>query len=213
MKVKCQAIFFGLLSFAMPLVAQSAPKPAATNSYSSDISTVHDAQTQALEQARQMLAQGEGVRDRGALESAIKEMERAETALGTAKNSPDKLPEAIAAEQAAYQALLKVTPREFRVTQSRNGQQGGQAGQASPRELSQLDMQREENRYETESQAATPQNAQQREQSQTADRLKQLAQRQQDLNDRLRELQTAVAGGAHRRGARGPSAPAQAAPG
>ncbi|HEX5398239.1 MAG TPA: hypothetical protein VFY06_04250, partial [Verrucomicrobiae bacterium] len=47
-----------------------------------------------------------------------------------------------------------------------------------------------QNRYETESQATTPQNAQQREQSQTADKLKQLAQRQQDLNTRLRELQT-----------------------
>ena len=37
-----------------------------------------------------------------------------------------------------------------------------------------------------------PQNAQQREQTQTADRLKELAQRQQDLNDRMRELQTAL---------------------
>jgi len=193
MKMKCHTLSLGLLLFGAPLLAQPAGTPPTTNNYASDISTVRDAQSQALEQARQMLAQGENVRDRGALESAIKEMERARAALEAAKNSPEKLPAAIAAEQAAYQALLKVAPRETRVTQSRNGgQPGGGAGQASQRELNQLDMQREENRYETESQAAAPQNAQQREQSQTADRLKQLAQRQQDLNDRLRELQTAL---------------------
>ena len=193
MKMKCHTLLLALLLFGAPLLAQPGGTRPTTNNYASDISTVRDAQTQALEQARQMLAQGENVRDRGALESAIKEMERAQAALDTAKNSPEKLPDAIAAEQAAYQALLKVAPRETRVTQSRNGgRQGGSAGQASQRELNQLDMQREENRYETESQAAAPQNAQQREQSQTADRLKQLAQRQQDLNDRLRELQTAL---------------------
>jgi hypothetical protein len=195
MKLKCHAWLFGLLFLTAPLWAQPAGRQTGTNDYSSDLGTVHEAQTQALAQARQMLAQGEGVRDRGALEAAIKEMERAEAALDAAKASPGNLSAALAAEQAAYQALLKVTPREYRVTQSRNGRQGGgagQAGQAGPHELSELDMQREENRYETESQAAAPQNEQQREQSQTADRLKQLAQRQQDLNDRLRELQTAL---------------------
>jgi len=167
---------------------------AAGANYSTDIVTVHDAQSNALAQARQMLAGGEGVRDRAALESAIKEMERAESALAAARNSPDKLSAALAAEQSAYQALLKVAPREFRMRQSRSGQrqQGASAGQPSPQEMNELDTQREENRYETESQAAAPQTPQQREQSQTSDRLRQLAQRQQDLNDRLRDLQTAL---------------------
>lgn len=178
---------------AQPMIAAGQIVTNTTGNYSSDISVVHDAQQQALEQARQMLAQGEGVRDRSALETAINEMERAQAALDDAKKSPEKLSAALAAEQSAYQALLKVAPREYRMMQSRNrGQQGGSAGQASPRELNELDMQREDNRYETESQAAAPQTAQQREQSQTADRLKELAQRQQDLNGRLRELQTAL---------------------
>ena len=196
--------FFAVVTVAQENPAAQPRRPANTGradlpvrlssnaDYSSDISTVHDAQAQALEQARQMLAQGEGVRDRSALEAAIQEMERAQAALDAAQKSPEKLSAALAAEQAAYQALLKVTPHEYRVAPSRNGQPGGSAGQASPRELGELDFQREENRYETESQAAAPQNARQRAQSQTADRLKQLAQRQQDLNDRLRELQTAL---------------------
>lgn len=160
--------------------------------YSSDLTVVHDAQEQALQQAREMLAQGENVRDRSALETAIKEMERAQAALTDAKKSPEKLSAALAAEQAAYQALLKVTPREYNMTRSRRGNPSGSRSQSQQRQMDQLDMPTEENRYETERQATAPPNAQQREQLQTADRLKELAQRQQDLNERLRELQNSL---------------------
>ena len=132
-------------------------------------------------------------RDRAALETAIKEMERSRAALEQAKKSPEKLPAALAAEQAAYQALLKATPREYRMTRSRNrGQSGNSSGQPSQQELNQLELTGEENRYETERQATATPTQQQREQAQTVDRLKQLARRQQDLNDRLRDLQTAL---------------------
>jgi hypothetical protein len=207
MKTYSYICIFTAFSIA-PLTAQENQRPArtfvrsvigvaplgtnATGGYASDVAVVHDAQEQALDQARQMLEEGENLRDRSALETAIKEMERAQSALEQAKKSPDKLPAALAAEQAAYQALLKVTPREYRMTRSRSGGQSGSAGQANQRQLDQLEMQREENRYETERQAAAPPNAQQREQLQTADRLKELAQRQQDLNERLRELQNAL---------------------
>jgi hypothetical protein len=163
----------------------------ATADYSSDLTVVHDAQEEALQQAREMLAQGENLRSGPALETAIKEMERAQAALEGAKKSPDKLPAAIAAEEAAYQALLKVMPREYRMTRSRSGSQSGQS-EAQRRQMDQLEMPKEENRYETERQATAPPNAQQREQLQTADRLKELAQRQQDLNERLRELQNSL---------------------
>ena len=199
MKTNIYAFLSALLFSIAPLMAQPAPAGgrSATNStgdYVSNIAVVSESQQQALAQAQEMLASGEGVRDTAALQTAIEQMQLAQSALNDAKNSPDKLPVAIAAEQAAYQALLKVMPREYRMTQqqrnSQQGQQSGQAGQASQRQMDQLDMQREENRYETESQASAPQNAQQREQTQTVDRLKELSQRQQDLNDRLRELQT-----------------------
>jgi hypothetical protein len=197
MKIKFLGLLMAHVFFAIPLMGQPAARPdrAVTNStgnYDTDIGVVHDAQQEALEQARQMLAQGEGVRDHDALADAIKEMERAQAALDDARKTPEKLAPAIAAEQAAYQALLKIAPREYRMRQSRNGGQGGGAGQPGGREINELDPQHEDNRYETESQAAAPQNARQREQSQTADRLKELAQRQQDLNGRLRELQTAL---------------------
>jgi hypothetical protein len=171
--------------------APAAPK--STASVPSDLETVADAQGQALEQAKQALAQSEDPTIHGALETAIKEMQKAQTALAAAKNSPEKLASALTAEQQAYQALLKATPREYRVSRQRNGQNSGQnSGQPNQRQLDQLDMKEEANRYETERQASAAPTQQQREQSETANRLKELAQRQQDLNERLRELQTAL---------------------
>ena len=193
-------------SVSGPLNAQESSSPATvparadqlatnvTGTYASDIVVVSDAQQQALAQARQALGQGENAGNHSVLEAAIKEMERAQAALEAAKKSPDKLPAAIAAEQAAYQALLKATPREFRMRRSSNrGQgQGRSAGEPDQQQFNQLDLEKEQNRYETERQAQAPPNAQQREQTQVADRLKQLAQRQQDLNERMRELQTSL---------------------
>jgi hypothetical protein len=174
--------------------SNSHPDAKPSGGYAADLGVVSDAQQQALAQARQLLTQGGTGGDRGPLATAVQEMTRAEADLAAAKNAPEKLPAAIAAEQAAYQDLLKATPREFRMRQSnsRNARQGSSAGQPDQRQFDQLDLTQEQNRYETERQAQAPANAQQREQTQVADRLKELSQRQQDLNDRLRELQSAL---------------------
>jgi hypothetical protein len=160
--------------------------------YSSDIAVVDDAQAEALKQARALLEETEAPLRREALQTAIKEMERSRKLLEAAKKTPSELPAAVASEQAAYQALLKIISHEKRVMRSRSGRSGGGAGQPSGQQIDQLEMTPEENRYEKERQATPPQTAQQKEQLEMADRLKQLAQRQQDLNDRLRDLQTAL---------------------
>lgn len=168
---------------------------ASTGSYASNLVVIREAQAQALEQAREFVQQVQGERERTVLQSAIKEMERSLAALEEAETSPEKLPGALAAQQNAYQALLKGMPREYRMTrQQRNQQQqgGAQSGEPQRQQMEQLEMAPEENRYETERQARAEPTAQQREQSQTADRLRDLAHRQQDINERLRELQTAL---------------------
>lgn len=206
MKKCCYLLILTLASLSAPLNAQRTPSPdplsaradhLATNApggYAVDLGVVRDAQQQALEQARQMLTQSHDAKAHSVLESAIQAMEQAQTALESAKKSPDKLPAAIAAEQAAYQALLKATPHEFRMSQSgnRGSSQGRSAGEPDQQQSDQLDLTKEQNRYETERQAQAAPDPKQREQTQVADRLKELAQRQQDLNDRLRELQTAL---------------------
>lgn len=175
-----------------PLSAPSV-SPASGN-YSSNLVVIREAQQQALTQAREMMNQIESDRDRVALQAAIKEMERSQEALEAAEKSPEKLAAATAAQQNAYQALLKMMPREYRMQRSqRNQNQGrGQSGQPQRQQMEQLEMSREENRYETERQARAEATPQQREQLETSNKLRELAQRQQDLNERLRELQTAL---------------------
>jgi hypothetical protein len=196
MKKNISIIIITALCGTTSLFAQKQPPSPATNApgnYASDIDIVLDAQRQALEQARGVLDQEENASIRSALQTAIKEMEHSQTALEQAKKTPKNLPAAIAAEQAAYQALLKATPREYRMSRSRSrGQGGGGSGQPNQQEMDQLELTGEDKRYETERQATAAPTTQQREQTQTLDRLKQMARRQQDLNERLRDLQTAL---------------------
>ena len=175
--------------------AQESPPstaPKTSGAYAADIATVIDSENDAVQQARAALEKSEDPGAKVTLQNAIAEMEKAQKALEAAKDSPDKLSAALAAEQSAYQALLKATPHEFRITRSRSQGGGNNSGQPNPRQLDQLEMKQEENRYETERQASAAPTQQQREESVLAARLKELAQRQQDLNDRLRELQTAL---------------------
>src|SRR5437870_6114931 len=174
-------------------VRDTQPGPKTVGVYSNDIVVVRDAQEQALDQVRSLQERVEDPRAQAALESAMKEMERSLAMLEEAKQSPEKLAPALAAEQSAYQALLKLAAREYQVSRSRNQQGGGgQQGERAERQLDELELKQSDNRYETQRQASAQQNAEQREQLQVLNRLKELAQRQQDLNERLKELQNAL---------------------
>jgi len=177
---------------AAATVRDTRPGPKTVGDYSTDIVVVRDAQEQALDQVRSLQERVEDPRAQAAIESAMKEMERSMAILEEAKQSPEKLPGALAAEQAAYQALLKLAAREHLVSRSRNQQGGGQEGEREQRQLDQLELKQSDNRYETQRQASPQQNAEQREQLQVLNRLKELSQRQQDLNERLKELQNAL---------------------
>ena len=98
----------------------------------------------------------------------------------------------MADEQAASQALLNLRARQYQVSRNNRNQRGQGGGQASQRQLDQLDLKQTDNRYETQSQAAPAQSPEQREQLQVTSRLKELAQRQQDLNEKLKELQSSL---------------------
>ena len=196
MKTRYILCLLAALLCARPALAQEnsrkRPAPAGGRLRHATLTTVGESQQEALEQAKQMLEDADNPTARAALKTAITDMEAADKSLQAAKKNPADLPAAETAEQAAYQALLKLVPHEYRVTRSKRGSQGGKAGQPGQRQMEQLDMTSEENRYETERQAAATPTGQQREQLEAANRLKDLAQRQQDLNDRLRELQTAL---------------------
>ena len=88
--------------------------------------------------------------------AAVKEMEKALAHLTQATNTPAALREALAAEQTAYQALLKLQQHEYQVVrnQNRNQQGGGGRDQQMQRQLEQMDLTQSENRYETQRAAA-----------------------------------------------------------
>ncbi len=157
--------------------------------YLKDEPVVRDSQAEALQQTNALGAKIEDPKSRALVENAVKEMQAAHEHLTKAEKAPAPLPDALTAEQAAYNALLKLAAHEFRVSRSKGK---GQSNDKKKQQLDQLEMKDEKERYETKREAEPMQNEQQREQLAILNRLKELAQRQQDINARLKELQTAL---------------------
>ena len=164
-------------------------------SYAEDLTVVREAVDQALEQAQSSQERESDPRAAALWTEVITQMEKAQAQLEKAAKTPGSLAEALAAEQTAYAALLKLhQQREYSVNRRRNGKQqsGSSREQQMQRQLEQMDLKQSEDRYEKQREAQAPQSPERREQLQVMNRLQELAQRQQDLNDRLKELQTAL---------------------
>ena len=172
----------------------STNKTSSGSQYVDDLNVVRDAVAQGISQAEAARDQESSPAESALWDTVIREMEKAKAALDKAANSTPSLSEALAAEQAAFQALLKLQQREYQVSRNRNRSQQSSSSrdEQTQRQLDQLDLTNPENRYENERLAQAPQNAQRREQLQVMNRLSELARRQQDVNERLKELQTAL---------------------
>jgi hypothetical protein len=166
-----------------------------------DVQLIGESQTTAKEQAAALGERLDDPRSKAYLESVLAHMDRALAELLRAKDGPaiEALQPALAAEQAAYQALLKLRAREHEVVRANRRQQqqgGGGGGNRSQQQLDQLELDNSQNRYETQRSAPSlrspEQEAQQRETRQVLNRLRELAQRQEDLNKQVKELQTAL---------------------
>jgi hypothetical protein len=172
--------------------AEEAAPESPTEKYKKDQPVIRDSQSEALKKATEL---GEGVEDpksRGLIDNITQQMETALDRLNAAEKSVAILPEAVTAEQLAYNALLKLAAHEYRVTRQQRGSAGGGGQQANQQQLDQLELKDEKQRYETKREAQPMQNEQQAEQLAILNRLKELAQRQQDINEKLKELQTAL---------------------
>ncbi|MEY2411209.1 MAG: hypothetical protein QOF48_3879, partial [Verrucomicrobiota bacterium] len=168
--------------------------PVVSPQYLKDAVVVLESQQEAFEKAVAIQAEATQSKAQLLIGNVVDQMTKAVDQLARATNSPAPLPQGIAAEQAAYQALLKLSEHEFQVARSSNSRQQGGGQQGNQQQVNQLDLKPAEDRYETQRQATeqTQQSAEQREQLQALNRLKELAQRQQDLNERIKELQTAL---------------------
>lgn len=159
-----------------------------------DIGVVRNSQTDALGQATEAAAEGSSdARVAAGWKTAQEAMKQAGEELEAVEKQPAPLTAALAAEQKAYQALLAVRAREIRISRSRSpGQPASASEQQRQMEMDEMDLTKEENRYQMESEAQAPQEAAQREQRQVLNRLQELARRQEEVNERLKELQTAL---------------------
>ena len=161
---------------------------------SADVGVVRNSQTDALTQATGAAAEGsQDPRVAAGWKAAQEAMKQAAEELGAVEKQPAPLTPALAAEQKAYQALLAVRAREIRISRSRSqGQSASASEQQRQMELDEMDLTREENRYQMASEAQAEQDPAQQEQRQVLNRLQELAQRQEEVNERLKELQTAL---------------------
>ena len=177
---------------------ETASQPSAA--FAEDVKQVRESQGSALNQATEL---GENVRDvesQAHLLSLLEAMQQAVTHLDAArdKSTLAELPLALAAEQSAYQGLLKLRAREHEVVRQQQSSSASRSSQSQRSEqqrqqMQQLDLQNEENRYETQRLAQSQeQNPEDRETKQVLNRLRELARRQHDLNERLKDLQSAL---------------------
>ncbi|MEQ2007185.1 MAG: hypothetical protein ABMA26_10325 [Limisphaerales bacterium] len=168
--------------------------PKFSGNFKADAAVLIESQEKALEMAKELAEKSDSPRAQAALTEVVKQMERALKLLETAKDDPKQLEPAVAAQQASYQALLKLAEREFNVSQKKGGKSGKAGEQGRQGQLDQLEMKMTKNRYEQQKQAkAEPQQSpEQKENLQISSRLRELAQRQNDLNERLKELQAAL---------------------
>ena len=166
----------------------------ATPTFPTDAATLHDSQEAALRQLATVRERLEDPSARAAADEAAPLMRRASDALAetAAEKNLRTLESAWSSARSAYQSLLRMQSRDTRVSQSRSGSGAG-GRQRNRDQLNQLEFRNEEDRYETETQAQPPPTPEEREQLQVLARLRELARRQQDLNQRLQELQTALA--------------------
>ena len=168
---------------------------ATDSSFLEDTAVINDSQMEARQQLEQLKGQLEDDKSPSAADLASSMMDKVTENLDTVLSSETDGPldPAWSNAQGAVQALLRMQPKEFNISQSR--QSGGDGGGQSrnQRQLNQLEFRDEENRYETASQAQSMTSPEQKEQLQVLSKLSELARRQEDINKRLQELQTEIA--------------------
>lgn len=176
-----------------------------TDAFPSDAEQVRTSQESALEQASALAERLTDEQSQEHVENVLKSMTTAIDLLQQAEQAPSAAPlsPALAAEQAAYQSLLKLRAREHEVVRQEQRQQRSQQqqqqqqsarSQQQQQQLNQLELNNDENRYQTQraAQAQQPETPEERENRQVLNRLKELARRQHDLNERVKELQSAL---------------------
>ncbi|UCD00216.1 MAG: hypothetical protein JSW66_10105 [Phycisphaerales bacterium] len=160
-----------------------------------DLDVVRQSQADVLQKAQSALTEAGEPSQISALQSAAEHMKTSLDHLSGAAESASstELTSALASEQSAYQELLKLKQNERQVGRGRSSSGNSTARSArSEQQLQQLELRQQENRYETERLAQSQQQASQREDLQVLNRLRELARRQNEMSEKLKEAEAAL---------------------
>lgn len=159
------------------------------------VSVIRDSQQKAIEQLEALSEKLSDAKSQPILTAIGEQMSAANRSLGQSisESSLSPLTAATVSEQAAYQGLLKLRAREHLMMQGSQSASGS-SGNASPSEqqMQQLELDNKKNRYESQRTAQQQTGQTQREELAMFDRLKELANRQQGVNEKLKELEAAL---------------------
>ncbi len=176
-------------------IKQRAERSGGIADHKDDLDVVRQSQSDALEQAHQAMAESEDPASIKSLRAAGEQMATALDHLARSGESVStgELTPALAAEQSAYQELLKLREREHQIARSRSNSSQASANSAQrQQQLQQLELTQREDRYETQRMAQPQQQTERQEDLQALNRLRDLARRQNEMTDRLREAEAAL---------------------
>jgi hypothetical protein len=172
-------------------------KDSPSSNFAEDTKLLAESQADAMAQVEELAAELSDAQSQQHVKEVLRHMAEALKSLSKSNEEPHipSLRPALTSEQAAYQALLKLRAREHEVTRSQQSQSSSSSSSSSSRQqeqLQQLELDSEKNRYETEKAASSVQEQADRENRQVLNRLGELARRQSDLNERLKEMQSSL---------------------
>ena len=157
-----------------------------------DIQVIQDSQKKAMTQLEALKEKVNAPLLQPILDAVGERMEEADHALGQSIADASLAPLGVAttAEQAAYQGLLKLRAKEHLMMKSQqSGSGSGGSSSASKEQMAQLELDNKKNRYETQRSGQKQAESSQQESLAVLDRLKDLARRQQGINEKLKELE------------------------
>ncbi|MBE7495965.1 MAG: hypothetical protein HS117_13555 [Verrucomicrobiaceae bacterium] len=162
-----------------------------------DVDVVNESVGIALEQVKEGMEEAEDAEIKQALTEAWKSLKDAQPPLQQASEEKKRSPlnQALAFEQSALEWLHRAQSREHQVMRQNQPQMAAASAsqQQQQNQLMDLELKQKEQRYEEEKAATEEQTAEQQENLQVLNRLKELARRQEALAEKMKELQNQLA--------------------
>ncbi|WP_395737738.1 hypothetical protein [Prosthecobacter sp.] len=160
-----------------------------------DIDVVHQSTGIAMEKVKEGMEKTEDAEVKQSLTEAWKSLKDAQVPLKQASEEKKRSPlnQALTFEQTALEWLHRAQSREHQVMRQNSPPPPGAGQQANKNQIMDLELKQKEQRYEEEKAAAEEKTAEQQENLQVLNRLKELARRQEALAEKIKELQNQMA--------------------